>query len=73
MDNYKSAFYVLLFVFMVTVGYGCFALLKINITLTNIHKTMQNDQITKYVDAGWMPPINFRKNKTPKPKKPKED
>jgi len=29
--------------------------------LTKIHKQMEDDKITKYIDSGWMPPLDFVK------------
>jgi len=51
---------------------GSYILWDINKTLNGMHKTMQDDQITKYIDAGWMPPLNYFKVKRPVPKKGKD-
>jgi len=70
--NYKFAFYVLAFVWMCTISGGCYIIYNTNQTLNNIHAIMDDDRISKYIKAGWMPPIDYTKHKSPTPMKPKE-
>ena len=47
--------YIILFII------GFYVLFNINMELTKIHKQMEDDKITKYIDSGWMPPLDFVK------------
>ncbi|RLD84455.1 MAG: hypothetical protein DRJ10_01265 [Bacteroidetes bacterium] len=70
--NYKFAFCIVSLIWIITIAMGSYILWDINKTLNGMHKTMQDDQITKYIDAGWMPPLNYFKVKRPVPKKGKD-
>lgn len=50
--NYKVGFYTLL-AFIILIMFPC--LYSIHKTLDKTDQYIVDDQITKYVDAGWMP------------------
>ena len=70
--NYKDAFYWTAFLLLLVIGIGSYSLFQINKTLDKIKEQMVNDQITKYVQAGWMPLPGYDKTKKSKKKKLKK-
>jgi len=70
--NYKSSFYIVAFLLMFVVIFGCYSMYQVHKTLNQIHITMDDDQITKYIDAGWMPPLDYRRKIRKKEKKEKK-
>jgi len=70
--NYKSAFWILLVIFLLFIGAGGFPLYSINKKLDKIDACILENEIAKYIKAGWMPPIEYIKIKRTKAMKPKE-
>ena len=69
--NYKNTFWTLLFVWGITLSIGLYLIWDINKTLNEIHKHMDDNRIQVYVDAGWVPPLEYIRHKTRAKKKEK--
>jgi len=53
--DYKSAFYILLLVFFVSMGVSLWVIRDVHKSLDIIDQYIVDDKITKYQKAGWMP------------------
>ena len=73
-SNYKDAFFVVAFLLLLTIGVGTTAIISLNKKLDAIDRYIVNNQITEYIEAGWLPPVDMTiRHKKRVPKKPKEN